>query len=734
MHAQARSGKMTRGRIIGVALMALLMLSVAGMVGCLEKEEEQETVKIGALYPLTGSLASTGADVKNGVLFAVDIINNEYDLDIPMAGSTGIESLNGAQVEIVLGDTQGSPSVGRSEAALLITAENVVALIGCSKSAVATEASQVAEANGIPFLNTDATAPSLTQQGYNWFFRTTPHDQIFVHNFYEFLQDTQEEKGITVETLGIVHENSVWGSEFNASVQQYAGEYGYQVVETVSYDSDTTNVTSEVQRLKDARPEVVMQASYVNDAVLYMQTYKEQNFSAEGILANSGGFIDPAFLHSLGDDGNYILTREVWSTDLAATKPLVGTVNQMFRERYGTDMNGNSARAFTGMLVLADAINRAGSTDPDAIREALLETDISGDRLIMPWDGVKFDQETHQNTLGKGIICQIIDQEYNTVWPSNLAAKELIWPMPAWDDRGRTQVAIVFDTGGLDDAFNNQTLSGAKKAENELGIELDYVVAEAIPEFEGLQRGYAESGEYDLIICTGSNQADALVNVSADFPDQQFALIDSTIAEHENVASFIFRDEESSFLAGALAAMVTTTDKIGFVGGMDIPAINRFLAGYQARAHYISQDCEIMVSYVGSWTDLEKGKALALEQYDEGADIVFGAAGLSGEGVIDAAEEKGLYAMGVDTDQRYLAPENVLVSTLKSTDVAAFTVIKERVEGNFTGGSRSLGLKEDGVGLSLDNALPVVTEEQKGIISEIREGILHGEIEIPSNI
>ena len=141
-----------------------------------------------------------------------------------------------------------------------------------------------------------------------------------------------------------------------------------------------------------------------------------------------------------------------------------------------------------------------------------------------------------------------------------------------------------------------------------------------------------------------------------------------------------------------------------------------------------------MVSYVGSWTDLEKGKALALEQYDEGADIVFGAAGLSGEGVIDAAEEKGLYAMGVDTDQRYLAPENVLVSTLKSTDVAAFTVIKERVEGNFTGGSRSLGLKEDGVGLSLDNALPVVTEEQKGIISEIREGILHGEIEIPSNI
>jgi branched-chain amino acid transport system substrate-binding protein len=168
----------------------------------------------------------------------------------------------------------------------------------------------------------------------------------------------------------------------------------------------------------------------INDAILYMQTYKDMNFSLDVFLADDGGFIAPEIFQTLGYDGNYILTRATWSKDLAETKPLVGTVNQMFRERYEANMTGNSARAFTGMLVLADAINRAGSTDSEAIREALLETNIPGDKLIMPWDGVEFDQETHQNTLGKGIICQIIDQEYYTVCPLNLATKELIWPIP----------------------------------------------------------------------------------------------------------------------------------------------------------------------------------------------------------------------------------------------------------------------------------------------------------------
>ncbi|MGB7000419.1 MAG: BMP family ABC transporter substrate-binding protein [Halobacteriota archaeon] len=662
-------------RFIGALLIAILMSSLAGMAGCIEKDEE--SVKVGAIYPLSGSLAATGADVKNGVLFAADIINNEYDLDLPLARSKGIDSLNGAKVELVFGDSQGYPTTGKSEAKRLINEDNVVALIGCYKSAVAADVCQVAEDNGIPFLADQATAPSLTRQGLNWFFRTTPNEETFVRNFYEFLNDAQNAKGVGVETLGIVSENSIWGNE--------------------------------------------------------IAECEARNFCPDAIKADSGGFIDPEFLHVLGADANYTLSREVWSRDLATTKPLVGTVNQMFKERYGTDMDGNSARAFTGMLVLAEAINRAGSSNPEAIRNALLDTNVPADVLIMPWDGVRFDPKTHQNILGNGIICQIIDQDYYTVWPWNLATKELIWPMPTWEEREKAKVAIVFDTGGLDvDGFNSVCFSGAKKAEEELKIELDYVVAKTIQEFDDLQRGYA--GAYDIIICTGSNQADALRDVSKEFPEQKFVLVDGTVSERENVASFMFRDEESSFLAGALAAMVSETNKTGFVGGMDIPVITRFLAGYYAGARYINPDCELIVSYVGSWTNPEKGKELALELYDDGAEVVFGVAGASGVGVIEAAEERNLYAIGADIDQRDLAPDNVLVSTLKCTDVEVFNVIKDMVEGDFEGGIRSRGLKEGGVGLSLDNALPIVTDEKKEEIGEIREEIIDGGIEIPSNI
>ncbi|MHC1632008.1 MAG: ABC transporter substrate-binding protein [Methanotrichaceae archaeon] len=174
-----------------------------------------------------------------------------------------------------------------------------------------------------------------------------------------------------------------------------------------------------------------MQASYTGDAILYMQTYKEMNFTPKALLADDAGFSDPDFLEVLGEDGEYVLTRATWSEDLAEAKPLAGNVSRMFEDRYGAKMDENAGRAFTATLVLADAIDRAGSTNPGAVQTALLETNLSKNETIMPWEGIKFDQDTHQNTKGKGIICQIIDQDYRTVWPFDLASSDLVWPMPA---------------------------------------------------------------------------------------------------------------------------------------------------------------------------------------------------------------------------------------------------------------------------------------------------------------
>jgi len=423
---------MTR-KIMSAILLVLLVIPAGLTASCNNKTEEP--VKVGAVYPLTGSLATAGESARNGILFAVDIINNEHDLDLPLARTRGITSLNDTSLEVILSDSQGSPAIGRSAAERLIVEEQVVALIGCYQSAVTEEVSQVTEEKGIPCLTATSTAPSLTRRGLNWFFRTTPDGEVFIQNFYQFLNDIQELKETRTEKLGIVYENSVWGTEVAEYVEKYAGIYGYQVVEKIPYSSDAANVASEVQRLKDSQIDVVLQASYTRDAILYMETYREMNFNPVAILTDDAGFAEPEFCRTMERDGDYVFVRQSWSVELTDVKPLVAAVNEMFRQRYGADMDDTCARAFTGMLVLADAINRAGATNPEAVREALLKTDIPGNNLITPWDGVRFDQETHQNTLAKGIICQIIDQKYCTVWPWNLATREIIWPMPTWGER-----------------------------------------------------------------------------------------------------------------------------------------------------------------------------------------------------------------------------------------------------------------------------------------------------------
>ena len=422
-----------RSPSLGVILFMLLVSVAILAPGCLMKNPA--AIKIGAIYPFTGPSASAGLDIKNGILLATDIVNNEYNVNLPLARTKGIPSLGGAKIEIVFEDSQGSTILGRFQAQRLIDEENVVTLVGCYHSAVTAEASGIAEDKGIPFLTFLSTAPSLTQRAFKWFFSTTPDEETFVHNFFLFLRDVQEKTGKTIDKLALVHENSIWGTEIAELEERYAREHGYSVALDISYSADTENVTNEVQRLKDVNPDVVLQASYSNDAVLFMKNYKALDFNPPAILADDAGFIDPRFTQSLCKDGDYILTRMTWCRDLSESQPLIHEVNQIFRERYGTEMNDNSARAFTGILVLAETINRGGSINPDAIRKALLETDISGDKLIMPWDGVRFDPNTHRNILGRGIICQIIEQEYYTVWPWNMATRELIWPAPEWAAR-----------------------------------------------------------------------------------------------------------------------------------------------------------------------------------------------------------------------------------------------------------------------------------------------------------
>jgi basic membrane protein A len=296
------------------------------------------------------------------------------------------------------------------------------------------------------------------------------------------------------------------------------------------------------------------------------------------------------------------------------------------------------------------------------------------------------------------------------------------------------KVGLVLSVGGLGDkSFNDSAYQGLLRARDQLGIEPVYGQPEQMSEDEKYLRQYAEQG-MGLVIAVGFLMKDALEKVAPQFPQVRFAIIDAVV-DQPNVASLVFREHEGSFLVGAIAGLVTKTGKVGFVGGMDIPLIHKFEIGYTEGVKYVNPGAEVLVAYAGSgpeaFHDPVKGKSLALSQFDRGADVIFQAAGSTGNGVIDAAKERGLFAIGVDANQNYMAPGNVLTSMLKRVDVAVFEITRDVVEGKFEGGLHIYGPEVDGVGYAMD-------EHNRGLIpadvlervEAIKQDIVAGKIKV----
>ncbi|MHB8621154.1 MAG: ABC transporter substrate-binding protein, partial [Chloroflexota bacterium] len=320
-------------------------------------------VVFGAIYPLSGSSAPTGLDLKDGVDLAVEIINtaNPNLSALPLAAAAGLPGLGGAKLKVVYGDHQSDPTKGASEAERLVTQEHVVALIGCYQSNITQTASQRAEQLHIPFVNPESTSPSLTERGYKWFFRSTATDATFTEMFFQFLRERDKQQPFPSKKVAIFHENTLFGSDVAKYSKQFASTYGFQVTTEVGYAPNASDLTSEVQRLKAGGEPVLIQASYIADATLSIKTYQQLGYLPQMILAQDAGFVDSAFVKNVGKNANDLMSREVWALDLASKKPIVKTVNDMFKAKYKNNMNGNSARSFTGVFVLADAINRAKS-------------------------------------------------------------------------------------------------------------------------------------------------------------------------------------------------------------------------------------------------------------------------------------------------------------------------------------------------------------------------------------
>ncbi|MFW6381830.1 MAG: BMP family lipoprotein, partial [Bacillota bacterium] len=272
---------------------------------------------------------------------------------------------------------------------------------------------------------------------------------------------------------------------------------------------------------------------------------------------------------------------------------------------------------------------------------------------------------------------------------------------------------------------------GLEWAKEDLGIEINVVESDTPTDYVPNLSSLAEQ-DYDIVWAVGFMMRDALEEVATMYPDVHFGLIDETV-DSPNVVSVVFKEEEGSFLAGAAAAMMTEEDEIGYIGGMETPLIKKFEAGYKAGARAVDPEVKVITGYTGAFDDVQAGKEMAFSQYDQGADIIYHAAGACGIGVIKAAKEEDKYAIGVDSPQYHLAPDHVLTSMIKRIDVAVEKEVKALYNDEFNSGTRVYGLEQDGVGLYREQAEKMLPEEILEKIDEFKEQIINGEIEVPND-
>jgi len=413
-------------------VMGLLSAAAMSVALATSAAAQNKTVKIGAIFPLSGNAASAGVHAKAAIETAVEIINSGNPAlgNLPVTKNAGLKGLGGAKVEVVFADNQGSPATGQNQALRLITEEKVVALTGAYQSGVTLTASAIAEKYGIPFVNGESVAANLTERGFKWFFRTTPVAGDFAKIYLDFLKEMKA-GGQKIDTIALVHENTEYGTSVANVITALFKENGLPIAQDIAYSANTTDVQSQVLQLKDKKPDVVIMISYASDAILYAKTFQALDYKPPMMIADNAGFSDPSTLKAVGKQIQGIFNRSSFAIGVAGTPTFL--INEIYKKKSGgDDLDDTAARQMQGFFVLVDAIDRAGSTEPAKIQAALKATDLKPDQLIMGYKGVKFDDKG-QNILAAGLVIQLQDGEnYVPVWPKQLAKTAPVFPYKGW--------------------------------------------------------------------------------------------------------------------------------------------------------------------------------------------------------------------------------------------------------------------------------------------------------------
>ncbi|WP_353106616.1 BMP family lipoprotein [Acetoanaerobium noterae] len=304
---------------------------------------------------------------------------------------------------------------------------------------------------------------------------------------------------------------------------------------------------------------------------------------------------------------------------------------------------------------------------------------------------------------------------------------------PAAEEASALKVALVVAGGLGDRSFYDSSNEGLKMAIEKLGVEGKVLECKNDPTLYTDQLVQASTAS-DVVVVVGFEFYDVIQEVAAEFPDKKYVYIDNVIENVENITCIDYKENEGSFLAGALAAMESKTGKIGMVGGMDIPVIRNFQVGFEAGAKYINPDIQVETIFAGDFEDPAKGKESALALYAKDIDIVFQVAGKTGEGVFEAAKDTGKFAIGVDSDQRYINPDAIIASMIKGVDISIYETIEKIQKGEFESGNvYEYGAKENGVRIAYgtEDMPKLVSDEAMNQIQELTAMIIQGDIEVP---
>jgi branched-chain amino acid transport system substrate-binding protein len=386
------------------------------------------TVNIGFLAPLSGPAATVGTDTKRGAELAVDIVNGHHPtIPLPLGPGAGLPRLHHRKIKIMAADTNGPPTRGADHVARLVKTGGVVAIAGGYESAITKAASARSEQLKIPYVNGNSSASSLTERGLDWFFRTGPSDLSYGRVVFSLLRERQS-KGTSVKRLAVLHMDDQYGNDGSAMIKRLASHIDGKVVADIKVSGQSTDLSSHAQLVSASDPDVVLTLLYTPQALALSASFDRRAYRPPALMAFGGGHADPAFIRKDEDAAEGVCSRFAWSSDLAQHNPTAKAVLDLYKQTYKAPMNDDAARAFTAVMTLAQAINDARSGTPADIRSALVNLDVPGRDTIMPWDGVKFD-DNHQNIGARGIVEQIQQGRYRLVYPFDVAHAQLQWPM-----------------------------------------------------------------------------------------------------------------------------------------------------------------------------------------------------------------------------------------------------------------------------------------------------------------